>query len=149
MAAHVESFKLDHTKVKAPYVRISEQIVGPRGDNIVKYDLRMVQPNIDSIPTGGMHTLEHLMAVYFRQMMEGIIDISPMGCRTGFYLIKFNKTDIQEMEEVFVKVLNKIVESKAEDVPAITEKECGNYKDHSLFTAKEYARKVLKGFERK
>ena len=35
--------------------------------------------------TGAIHTLEHLMAEYIRDEMEGVIDLSPMGCRTGFY----------------------------------------------------------------
>ena len=30
-----------------------------------------------------------------------------------------------------------------EVVPAVSAKECGNYKDHSLFAAKEYAKIVL------
>ena len=32
---------------------------------------------------------------------------------------------------------------KWEDVPGTKEKECGNYRDHSLFCAQEYARLVL------
>ena len=30
-----------------------------------------------------------------------------------------------------------------DDVPATTEKSCGNYRDHSLFTAKEWAKLIL------
>ena len=30
-----------------------------------------------------------------------------------------------------------------DDVPATTEKSCGNYRDHSLFTAKEWAKQIL------
>lgn len=149
MVSKVESFMLDHTKVKAPYVRLAEQICGPQGDIVTKYDLRMVTPNADSIPTSGMHTLEHLMAVNFRELMDNVIDISPMGCRTGFYLVKFEIIPLEELERIFIKVLTKILYSNPEDVPATTEKECGNYKDHSLFTAKEYARKALEGFRKK
>ncbi|WP_422446638.1 S-ribosylhomocysteine lyase [Thermoanaerobacterium sp. DL9XJH110] len=147
MGARVESFKLDHTKVKAPYVRLAERLVGPRGDVVVKYDLRLVQPNTVPIPTGGLHTLEHLFAVYFREYMDDIIDVSPMGCRTGFYLTKFGETPVEEVRDIFVKVLSKVADSKPGDVPATTEKECGNYRDHSLFCAKEYARKALEGFK--
>ena len=149
MTVHVESFKLDHTKVKAPYVRLAERLRGPAGDIVVKYDLRMLQPNTDSIPTGGMHTLEHLFAVYFREFVDGIIDISPMGCRTGFYLTKFGETPLEEMQKYFIEVLKKVIQSKEEDIPATTEVECGNYKDHSLFCAKEYAKKTLEGFNNK
>lgn len=48
----VESFQLDHTKVKAPYVRYIDTQTGPNGDVISNYDLRLVQPNENAIPTG-------------------------------------------------------------------------------------------------
>ncbi|EPB8250809.1 S-ribosylhomocysteine lyase, partial [Clostridium perfringens] len=41
----VESFELDHTKVKAPYVRKAGIKIGPKGDIVSKFDLRFVQPN--------------------------------------------------------------------------------------------------------
>ena len=145
----VESFNLDHTKVKAPYVRLSERIKGPKGDMVVKYDLRMVQPNTDSIPTGGLHTLEHLFAVYFRKYLKDVIDISPMGCRTGFYLSKFGETPLEEFQQIFINVLEEVINSRTEDIPAVTEKEYGNFKDHSLFTAKEYAKRTLEGFKKR
>ena len=45
----VESFELDHTIVKAPYVRLIGEETGPKGDIISNYDIRLVQPNEDSI----------------------------------------------------------------------------------------------------
>ena len=47
----VESFQLDHTKVKAPYVRYIDTETGPHGDVISNYDLRLTQPNKQAIPT--------------------------------------------------------------------------------------------------
>ena len=129
--ARVESFELDHNTVKAPYVRLAgtEQ----NGDALVeKYDLRFLQPNKDALPTGALHTLEHLLAVNMRDELKGIIDISPMGCRTG---------SPQEIRDALVNVLNKVINTEV--VPAVSAKECGNYKDHSLFAAKEYAKIVL------
>ena len=41
----VESFELDHTKVKAPYVRLITVEEGKKGDKISNFDLRLVQPN--------------------------------------------------------------------------------------------------------
>ena len=43
--ADVESFTLDHTAVKAPYVRLITVEEGPKGDQISNFDLRLVQPN--------------------------------------------------------------------------------------------------------
>lgn len=83
----VESFELDHTIVKAPYVRLIGEETGPKGDIISNYDIRLVQPNEDSIPTAGLHTIEHLLAKLIRTRIDGMIDCSPFGCRTGFHMI--------------------------------------------------------------
>lgn len=138
----VESFSLDHTKVKAPYVRKCGVQTGEKGDVVSKYDLRFMQPNEEEMPTASIHTLEHLLAVYMREKMDNIIDISPMGCRTGFYMITWGETDIDEVIDALNYSLNKIIDT--EEVPAANEVQCGNYKDHSLFSAKEYAKYVLK-----
>ncbi len=143
--AQVESFTLDHTTVKAPYVRLIAEERGAKGDVIANYDLRFVQPNEKEIPTGAIHTLEHLLADLLRDRIEGIIDISPFGCRTGFHLITwgvFSPTDIaQALTDVLTQIVEKI---EFTDVQGVSEKECGNYRDHSLFGAKEYAKLVLK-----
>lgn len=139
--AKVESFQLDHTKVKAPYVRIAGTERNALGSTIQKYDLRLLQPNVDALPTAAVHTLEHLLATYLRDELTGIIDISPMGCRTGFYMIIWDEHDPADVAAALTKVLHKVLET--EHVPAVSALECGNYKDHSLFSAQEYARIVL------
>jgi S-ribosylhomocysteine lyase len=140
--AQVESFLLDHTKVIAPYVRVAGK---EKQENvkITKYDLRLVQPNLEEIPTGALHTLEHLIAVKLRDELEGIIDISPMGCRTGFYLIMWGEYDTETVRDALVNVLKYVVTAKEADVTAVSAKECGNYRDHSLFGAQEYAKQIL------
>ncbi len=141
----VESFKLDHTKVKAPYVRKCCVLDGLKGDKVSKFDLRFLQPNVESFGTAAMHGLEHLLATYLRETLDGIIDLSPMGCRTGFYLIVWDDVDTSVIKTGLEKALKMVLDS--DEVPAATPIECGNYKDLSLFGAKEYAREVLeKGF---
>lgn len=139
--AKVESFQLDHTKVKAPYVRVAGTEKNEKGSTIQKYDLRFLQPNADALPTAAVHTLEHLLATYLRDELEGIIDISPMGCRTGFYLIIWDEHNPADVAAALTKVLHKVLETEV--VPAVSALECGNYRDHSLFSAQEYARQVL------
>lgn len=141
----IESFKLDHTKVDAPYVREAGKLTTPSGDIIEKYDLRLMQPNEGVIPTAAMHTIEHLLAGFMREKIDSIIDLSPMGCRTGFYLSKIGETDIEVIEETLISSLEEILET--DTIPATTAKECGNYRDHSLFGAQEYAKEVLAGFK--
>jgi S-ribosylhomocysteine lyase len=142
--AEVESFTLNHNDVKAPYVRLIEKQVGPAGGAVVNYDLRLVQPNVSSIETAGIHTLEHLFASLVRDELDGIIDISPFGCRTGFHVISWIDYTPTRVAETFTRVLRKIRDEITwEDVPATTAVECGNYKDHSLHSAKEWARLIL------
>jgi len=140
----IESFLLDHTAVKAPYVRKAATIAGPKGDIITKFDLRFLQPNADTLPTGALHTLEHLLSTYLREELEDVVDLSPMGCRTGFYLVMFEDASVEKIQKALINSLQKVLATTV--VPATTAKECGNYRDHSLFGAKEYAQFVLEGF---
>ncbi|MGL5313000.1 MAG: S-ribosylhomocysteine lyase [Peptostreptococcaceae bacterium] len=137
----VESFKLDHTKVRAPYVRKCCVLDGAKGDKVTKFDLRFLQPNAETFGTAAMHGLEHLLATYLRETLEDIIDLSPMGCRTGFYLILWGNVEPEVVKEGLEKALKMVLE--ATEMPAATAIECGNYKDLSLFGAKEYAREAL------
>jgi len=137
----VESFELDHTKVKAPYVRKAASTTGKKGDAVTKFDLRFTQPNEVFISTAAIHTLEHLLAGYMREEMEGIIDISPMGCRTGFYMICWGEPESRNVAKSLRNSLEKIMETS--EVPAARIESCGNYKDHSLPEAKECAAFVL------
>ncbi|MGM0214601.1 S-ribosylhomocysteine lyase [Enterococcus sp. AZ109] len=142
--AEVESFTLDHTKVKAPYVRLIAEEAGKKGDVIANYDLRFLQPNEKEMPTGAIHTLEHLLADLLRDRLDGIIDVSPFGCRTGFHLITWGVPSSTEVAKALTDVLTTIVnETKWEDVQGVDIESCGNYRDHSLFGAKEYAKLVI------
>ena len=139
--AIVESFTMDHTQVKAPFVRKCGVLTGPHGDVVTKFDLRFMQPNKDSIPTAALHALEHLLAGYLRDEVENVIDLSPMGCRTGFYFIVWGQPSIEQITFALKKSLQRVVEST--EVPAANEVQCGNYRDLSLFGAQEYAKLVL------
>ncbi|MEQ8198120.1 MAG: S-ribosylhomocysteine lyase [Clostridiaceae bacterium] len=137
----VESFELDHRIVKAPYIRKAKTLEGKSGDKVTKFDLRFTQPNKEDMPTASIHGLEHLLAGLLREELEGIIDLSPMGCRTGFYLIIWGDREASEVKPALEAALKKVLE--AEEIPARNEIQCGNYRDLSLFGAKEYARRVL------
>ena len=141
----VESFELDHRKVKAPYIRKCCLLNGPQGDFVTKFDIRFLQPNKEAFGTAAMHGLEHLLAYKLRDNLEGIIDFSPMGCRTGFYLSIFGDREASDIKIAVENALNEILE--ATEIPAANDIQCGNYRDLSLFGAKEYAKEALeKGF---
>lgn len=140
----VESFELDHTAVKAPYVRLISEEAGPKGDIITNFDIRLVQPNEDSIPTAGLHTIEHLLAKLIRERIDGMIDCSPFGCRTGFHMIMWGQPSANDIAKIIKSSLEEIASVTSwEDVPGTTIESCGNYKDHSLFSAKEWAKLIL------
>ncbi|WP_314456717.1 S-ribosylhomocysteine lyase [uncultured Microbacterium sp.] len=148
--ADVESFTLDHTAVLAPYVRLIGSESGPRGDVISNFDLRLVQPNEGEIPTAGLHTIEHLLASLVRDRIEGLIDISPFGCRTGFHVIMWGEPDVASLVDAISDSLRAIAEDvQWDDVPGTDAYSCGNYRDHSLHSAREWSKAVLeKGISR-
>lgn len=138
---NVESFNLDHTKVKAPYVRLAGLKTGQHGDVIHKYDIRFKQPNQEHMEMPALHSLEHLMAENIRNHTDHVVDVSPMGCQTGFYLTVINHDDYEEILDILEKTLNDVL--AANEVPACNEVQCGWAASHSLEGAKELAREIL------
>lgn len=141
----VESFELDHRVVKAPYIRKCCLLEGEKGDKVSKFDIRFLQPNKEAFGTAAMHGLEHLLAHELRSKINGIIDLSPMGCRTGFYLSIWGDRNPEEIKKALEFSLEAVLEAK--EIPAANEIQCGNYRDLSLFGAKEYVKEALeRGF---
>ena len=142
--ADVESFQLDHTKVLAPYVRLIGSETGPKGDVITNFDVRFVQPNANAIGMAALHTIEHSMASLIRDRIDGMIDFSPFGCRTGFHMIMWGEHSSEDIAKVIKSSLEAIVNVvEWADVPGTTIESCGNYRDHSLWTAKEWSALIL------
>lgn len=137
----VESFTMDHTLVKAPFVRKCGLLTGPNGDKVSKFDLRFMQPNEAAIPTAALHALEHLLAGFMREEVADVIDLSPMGCRTGFYFIVWGDVLPETIYKALKNALHKVI--NATEIPAANAIQCGNYRDLSLHGAKEYAKLVL------
>lgn len=138
---NVESFNLDHTKVRAPYVRLAGVKTGQNGDVIHKYDVRFKQPNKEHMEMPALHSLEHLMAENIRNHTDLVVDVSPMGCQTGFYLTMINHDNHDEILDILEKTLQDVLE--ADEVPACNEVQCGWAASHSLEGAKELARDML------
>ncbi|SEN20457.1 S-ribosylhomocysteine lyase [Halomonas caseinilytica] len=138
---NVESFNLDHTLVKAPYVRLADIKTGEHGDTIHKYDMRISQPNRDHMAMPALHSLEHLMAELSRNHSDRVVDISPMGCQTGFYVAMINHDDYEGVLDLLEGTLQDVLE--ATEVPACNEMQCGWAASHSLEGAKELARGFL------
>lgn len=138
---NVESFNLDHTKVTAPYVRLAGLKEGRNGDVVHKYDIRLKQPNKEHMEMPALHSLEHLMAENVRNHTDLVVDLSPMGCQTGFYLSLINHDNFDEVLDIIEKTLNDVL--AATEVPACNEVQCGWAASHSLEGAKELAKEML------
>lgn len=141
MRMNVESFNLDHRTVAAPYIRVADRKTLPAGDVITKYDIRFCQPNQDHLDMPGIHSLEHSMAETIRNHADYVLDFSPMGCQTGFYLMVVGDHPQEEIEELIAVSLTDVLELT--EVPAANEIQCGWGESHSLEDAKAAARAFL------
>ncbi|KOO47850.1 S-ribosylhomocysteine lyase [Viridibacillus arvi] len=138
---NVESFNLDHTKVVAPFVRLAGLKKGVNGDEVYKYDIRFKQPNKEHMEMPALHSIEHLMAENIRNHTDHVVDLSPMGCQTGFYLSMINHDNFDEVLDILDKTFNDVL--VATEVPACNEVQCGWAASHSLEGAKELAKEML------
>ena len=144
----LDSFMVDHTKMPAPAVRVAKTMKTPSNDTITVFDLRFCRPNEDVLSSEGIHTLEHLYAGFMREHLNGdgveIIDISPMGCRTGFYMSLLGSPDELRVAKAWKESMEDILNvKKQEDIPELNIYQCGTYEMHSLEDAKNIANNIL------
>ena len=64
--------------------------------------------------------------------------------QTGFHLLTWGTHSTEDVARALKESLEFIAyKATWDDVPATTIESCGNYRDHSLFTAKEWAKDIL------
>ena len=141
MPMNVESFNLDHRTVAAPYVRVADTKHLPGGDVLTKYDVRFCQPNAEHLEMPVVHSLEHTFAEHVRNHSGDVVDFSPMGCQTGFYLLLVGEHPEAEVHDLIATTLQDVVD--AAEVPAANETQCGWAASHTLRGAQEAARTML------
>ena len=144
----LDSFRVDHTIMPAPAVRVAKKMKTPKGDDITVFDLRFCVPNEKMLSEKGIHTLEHLFAGFIRNHLNSdsveIIDVSPMGCRTGFYMSLIGTPDETMVAAAWEKAMKDVLEVKSQnDIPELNEYQCGTCAMHSLDEAKEIAKDIL------
>ena len=134
----IASFTVDHD-ILDPGIYVSRV----DGD-LTTYDLRTRKPNGGNfMDSRTMHTVEHMFATYVRnsEIKDSVIYFGPMGCRTGFYLLVRsldNETVLRETK----KVLELIANHQGAMFGA-SRKECGNYRELSVESAKAEATRYL------
>ncbi len=145
----LDSFTVDHTIMPAPAVRRAKGMKTPSGDDITVFDLRFVKPNEEILSSEGIHTLEHLFAGFMRNHLNSkdteIIDLSPMGCRTGFYMSLLGSPSEERVADAWEAAMKDVTNVKEQsDIPELNIYQCGTYKMHSLDDAKAIAAAVLR-----
>lgn len=138
---NVESFNLDHRQVVAPYIRVADVKHLNGGAVLTKYDIRFCQPNADHLEMPAIHSIEHTFAELCRNHADDIIDFSPMGCQTGFYLLRASGPDLEGTMALVETTFRDLLEADA--VPAANEEQCGWGASHSLEAAKAAVRAML------
>ena len=144
----LDSFKVDHTRMQAPAVRVAKTMLTPGKDTITVFDLRFCVPNQEILSEKGIHTLEHLFAGFMRDHLNGngveIIDISPMGCRTGFYMSLIGAPSEARVVDAWKAAMADVTQvASQDDIPELNEYQCGTFQMHSLDEAKAIAETVL------
>ncbi len=134
----IASFSVDHDYV-------DEGIYVSRIDgDVTSYDLRTRKPNSDDyMDNVTMHSVEHMFATYVRNSSIGdrVIYFGPMGCRTGFYLL-VRDAENSEVLSVVKETLLKITLHEGE-VFGKSRKECGNYLELDIESARREAKRYL------
>jgi S-ribosylhomocysteine lyase len=140
----LDSFTVDHTRMAAPAVRVAKTMTTPGGDTITVFDLRFCRPNEEILSEKGIHTLEHLFAGFMRDHLNGdgveIIDISPMGCRTGFYMSLIGEPDEARVAAAWLAAMDDVLAVQDQNkIPELNVYQCGTYEMHSLEEARQIA----------
>ncbi len=134
----ITSFEIDHDLLD-PGIYVSRV----DGD-VTTYDLRTRKPNCgEYMDTVTAHSVEHMFATLVRnsEIKNDVIYFGPMGCRTGFYLLVRNAENSQVLE-ITKRILAQIIAHEGE-VFGASRKECGNYLDLDLESAKNECRVYL------
>jgi S-ribosylhomocysteine lyase len=114
------------------------------GYEISTFDFRVRTPNTELLAPKVTHSLEHLFAVALRAEVEEhqgdlkVLDVSPMGCRTGYYLTLLNPVGVLPLSRATEAVKAMLLETlKIEELPGARLETCGAYMEHDFQKARE------------
>ncbi|MCE1709220.1 S-ribosylhomocysteine lyase, partial [Enterobacter hormaechei] len=73
-----------------------------------------------------------------------IIDISPMGCRTGFYMSLIGAPEELRVAEAWKAAMEDVLKVQDQNqIPELNIYQCGTYEMHSLKEAQDIAQRIL------
>lgn len=125
---NVPSFQVDHTTLKPGLYLREVRRIG-LFSKIKIWDLRFKAPSAkDWMSAKTMHSIEHIMAYKLRaELGDKYIGFYTYGCHTGFAFCSKASLKQPELEAALINVIsNTIPILSKEEIPSLTEKECGN-----------------------
>lgn len=138
----IASFTVNHLSLlPGLYVSRCDQI---GAETVTTFDMRITRPNAEPVmDTAAIHAIEHLGATFLRNdplWKDRTLYFGPMGCRTGFYILLAGKLLPSDIRDCLLRMSDFILNYTG-DIPGATARDCGNYLDMNLSTAKYYIRK--------
>ena len=138
----IASFTIDHIKLQPGLYVSRKDHIG--AETVTTFDLRLTKPNDEPVmDTAGIHAMEHLGATYLRNnelWKDLVLYFGPMGCRTGFYLLLAGDLSSEAILPLVTGCFKFIAEFEGE-IPGASAKDCGNYTDMDLDSAKHWAKR--------
>jgi len=133
----------DHREMKPPSLRRSKRIeVSPDGHCVTVWDLRIAQPNVSHMDPKVLHSLEHFLGSVMPELSSAIVNVAPLGCQTGFYIVAVDIDDIETMANLLETTLRRTLE--ASEVPLANPLQCGWAESHTLVGAQRVADWLLR-----
>jgi len=119
---------------------LSKKIEVPgSGYEISTFDFRVRTPNTELLTPKVAHSLEHLFAVALRAECEEhqsdlkVLDVSPMGCRTGYYLTVLNPVGALPLSRATEAVRAMLLGAlEIKELPGARLETCGAYREHDF-----------------
>ena len=138
----IASFTIDHIKLQPGLYVSRKDHIG--AETVTTFDLRITSPNDEPVMnTAEIHAMEHLGATYLRNnelWKDLVLYFGPMGCRTGFYLLLAGDLSSEAILPLVTGCFKFIAEFEGE-IPGASAKDCGNYTDMDLDSAKHWAKR--------
>jgi S-ribosylhomocysteine lyase len=113
------------------------------------FDFRARTPNTQLLSPKVVHSLEHLFAVALRAEFEehqkdlSVIDVSPMGCRTGFYVSILNPSDTLPLGRIASSLRSMLDTAlEIESLPGARRETCGAFEEHDYEGARSEIRRL-------
>ena len=133
----IPGFTVNHLKLN-PGVYVSRKdAVG--NEVLTTFDIRMKAPNREIVmSTGTCHAIEHMGATFLRndpEYADKTIYWGPMGCRTGFYAILKGDLSPMDIQKLLIRLFRAMASFEGV-IPGASPKDCGNFEDMDLFSAK-------------